>query len=216
MRNLSKHQEPVILNTNHQQWLEQYIANQGSTTKKYRYRHPDIKSTLKSETGYKCIYCESKIGHNTPGDIEHKIPSSKHIELHFTWDNLTIACSECNRRKNDYYEEENEFLDPYCDDVEGLLEHYGPLVHWRTNEHRAEITVRILDLNSQCRQELIERKIGKIDEFTNLLERFITQENNILKALLWKQIEEMTSLNSEYSAMLVTILHQKNITHTSS
>ncbi len=215
MRNLIKQEEPDILHNNHQQWLELYIADETNSTKKYRYRHPDIKSTLKSETGYKCIYCESKIGHNTPGDIEHKIPSSKHIEFHFIWDNLTIACSECNRRKNDYYEEGDEFLDPYSDDVEDLLEHYGPIVYWQTNENRSEITVRILELNSKNRQELIERKIGKIDEFTNLLERFIDQGSNVLRELLWKQVEEMTSKHSEYSAMLLAILEQKGITSAS-
>ncbi|MDX2510310.1 MAG: hypothetical protein QNK28_12255, partial [Desulfobacterales bacterium] len=86
MRNLTKLEEPEVLHSNCQQWLELYVADQGNSTKKYRYRHPDIKTTLKNETGYKCVYCESKIGHNTPGDIEHKIPSSKHIEFHFYWD----------------------------------------------------------------------------------------------------------------------------------
>lgn len=215
MRNLTKQEEPGVLRDNHEQWLEAYVADKTNSTKKYRYRHPDIKLTLKSETGYKCVYCESKIGHNTPGDIEHKVPSSKHIESHFTWSNLTIACSECNRRKNDYYEEGDEFLDPYSDDVESLLEHYGPIVSWKTNEKRTEITVRMLELNSKSRQELIERKIGKIDEFTNLLERFIDETNHILKELLWKQVEEMTLKSAEYSAMLLSVLEQKGITSAS-
>ena len=90
--------------------------------------------TLKEETGFKCVYCESKIGHNTPGDIEHKIPSSKDEDQHFAWNNLTIACTECNRRKNDYYVIGNEFLDPYSDDVENVLEHHGPLVYWKNSE----------------------------------------------------------------------------------
>jgi|TARA_A100000171_G_scaffold11625_1_gene9511 5-methylcytosine-specific restriction endonuclease McrA len=213
VRNLIKLEEPAVLHSHCQRWLEEFVADQGNFTKRCRYRHPEIKATLKKETGYKCIYCESKIGHNSPGDIEHKIPSSKHIEFHFTWDNLTIACAECNRRKNSYFEEGNAFLDPYSDDVESLLEHYGPLVYWRTNENRSEITVRILELNSKNRQELIERKIGKIDEFTNLLERYVGQNNHTLRELLWKQIEEMTLKSSEYSAMLLSILHTKGITN---
>ena len=211
MRNLSKLEEPVILSNNHVNWLEEYLADLQNSTKKYRYRHPQIKSSLKKETGYKCVYCESKIGHNTPGDIEHKIPSSKQRELHFIWVNLTIACTECNRRKNNYYEEGNEFLDPYEDDVEELLEHHGPLVLWLNNNQRAEITVKILDLNTYSRSELIIRKVSAMNDFTNLLERYSSESNHSLRALLWKNIEEKTNKGSEYSAMLKSVLNQKGI-----
>src|SRR5687767_14822167 len=101
MRKVSKHAEPDVLQTNHQEWTDAYLADPGNATKKYRYRHPEIKSALKEETADKCVYCESKIGHNTPGDVEHMTPSSVQPQHHFAWSNLTIACTECNRRKND-------------------------------------------------------------------------------------------------------------------
>lgn len=214
MRNLRKLPEPAVLSTSKAQWLEEYKADKANSTKKYRYRHADIKSALKDETAFKCVYCESKIGHNTPGDVEHKIPSSKNEDLHFDWPNLTIACTECNRRKNNYYEAGNEFLDPYTDDVESLLEHHGPLVFWTSANARAEITIRTLELNGLSRQQLIERKINKIDEFSNLIERFL-EKSGALKLLLWKQIEEMISHRSEYSAMLNEIIDKKGITRSS-
>lgn len=215
MRNLQKLAEPDVLASNHAMWLSAYKADKTNSTKKYKYRHPDIKEVLKEETGFKCVYCESKIGHNTPGDIEHKIPSSKEEDLHFTWNNLTIACTECNRRKNDYYEIGNEFLDPYVDDVESLLEHHGPLVFWESSNARAETAIRILELNGNDRKQLIERKINKLEEFSNLIERFLSQ-TGVLKMLLWKQIQEMTGLHAEYSAMLLEVIEKKGITRRSS
>jgi len=212
MRNLLKVDEPEVLSDNHESWLEEYEADAASSSKKYKYRHPDIKQSLKEETGYKCIYCESKIGHNTPGDIEHKIPSSKRPDLHFTWTNLTIACTECNRRKNDYYVVGDEFLDPYTEDVENQLEHHGPLVLWKTNNTRAEISVKILELHSIKRKELISRKIGRIEEFNNLVERYTSEANDVLKGILGKQIEEQLDKHSEYSAMLASVLTNKGIT----
>ena len=212
MRNLEKLPEPNVLQENHERWLTEFLADQTNSTKKYRYRNPQIKQSLKDETGNKCVYCESQIGHNTPGDIEHKVPSSKQRELHFTWSNLTIACTECNRRKNDYYVAGNEFLDPYTDDVEDLLEHHGPLVLWTNNNARAEITVKTLELNTSARNELIIRKISAIDSFVNLLERYASETNAPLKALLWRNIQEKTDRNSEYSAMLKSVLEQKSIT----
>lgn len=215
MRCITKLDEPDILKVNNQQWLQDYVSDQSNSYKKYKYRHADIKLRLKEETGYKCVYCESKIGHNTPGDIEHKVPSSKFIERHFDWINLTIACTECNRRKNDYYILGDEFIDPYVDDVEFLIEHHGPLVYWKSSNNRAEVSVRLLDLNDLTRQQLIERKISKIEEFNNLIERFLIQSNQALKGLLWKQVEEMTNKNAEYSSMLQSVIEAKGITSSS-
>lgn len=212
MRSLAKTNEPEVLSRNAGHWLAEFLADKTNRTKKYRYRDRDIKRALITETGAKCVYCESKIGHNTPGDIEHKIPSSKEPNMHFTWSNLTIACAECNRRKNDYYAEGDEFLDPYTDPVEEQLEHHGPLVLWKTNCSRAEITVKILELNTHARIELILRKIGVISDFTNLLERYSAETEDTLKKLLWKQIEEKTDRKSEYSAMLLSVLSAKGIT----
>ena len=212
MRNLIKQEEPEILAINHKSWLAAYKEDKAHSTNKYRYRHTDIKAALKEETGSKCVYCESKIGHNTPGDIEHKIPSSKDEEQHFIWFNLTIACTECNRRKNDYYEIGNEFLDPYADDVESLLEHHGPLVYWKSANTRAETTIRILELNGCKRQQLVEQKINKLEEFSNLIERFLNH-TGVLKMLFWKQIQEMTNPGAEYSAMLKEVIEKKGITN---
>ncbi len=211
MRNLTKLEEPEILKQHAENWLKEYLQDKANSTKKYRYRHKDIKETLKTETGSKCIYCESKIGHNTPGDIEHKIPSSVIDRLHFDWCNLTIACTECNRRKNNYYKDGEEFLDPYYDDVEYLLEHYGPIVLWRNAHKRSEITTKILGLNSSERTALICRKIEKIEELNNIIERFYSEPNQILKSLLLKRLKEMKDKKSEYSAMVLTILRIKGL-----
>lgn len=212
MRAISKKPKPQVLVDNEDSWLTAFKADQLNSTKKYRYRDKQIKEALKEETGYKCVYCESKIGHNTPGDIEHKVPSSKNVDLHFTWSNLTIACTECNRRKNDYYEEGAEFLDPYSDDVDQLVEHHGPIVYWKSGSTRAEITIRTLELNSKNRVPLILNKMEKIEEVSNLFERFESERNATLKSLLKRKLIAMTQADSEYSGMILEVLSKKGLT----
>lgn len=201
MRRLGKLSKPEVLEANEATWLSEYLADKTNGSKKYKYRHADIKQQLKNETGDKCVYCESKIGHNTPGDIEHKVPSSKNETLHFAWENLTIACTECNRRKNDYYSTEDGFLDPYIDDVEAMLVHRGPIVMWKTGEKRAEIAINILELCK--RMPLISRKIEKITDVQNLIERYNAETNPVLKGLLKKALIETTDKSSEFSGMLL-------------
>ncbi len=212
MRHISKLAEPNVLLQNKTNWLADYKADKTNGTNKYRYRHSDIKGQLKTETGFKCVYCESKIGHNTPGDVEHIIPSSKNEDTHFVWDNLTIACTECNRRKNDYYEHGEEFLNPYSDNnLEYLIEHFGPIVNWRNGHVRAEITVKILELNKPTRVQLILRKIEKIEDTNTLIERYIAEQNPTLKQIHKLQLEQMTLVDAEFSGMVKSLVDQKGI-----
>lgn len=210
MRNLDKLPVPAVLDENHLNWSEQYKADRANTTKKYRYRHADIKMTLVEETGSKCAYCESKIGHNTPGDVEHKTPSSVNVDLHFAWYNLTIACTECNRRKSAYFDAEKPFLDPYNGDVEERVVHLGPLVGWLPGDDAAEITVRTLELHDYTRRELIKRKIEAIDALNNLVARH-KRADGIMKELLFASIQKQKDRTSEYSGMITTICDQYGI-----
>ena len=212
MRHLIKLEEPKILIENKGTWLAEFKADKTNSTKKYRYRHSDIKTQLKNETSYKCIYCESKIGHNTPGDVEHIIPSSKDEDKHFDWINLSIACTECNRRKNDYYEINEVFLNPYADNnIEQLIVHLGPIVNWKNGIKRAEITVKILKLNEPSREQLIFRKIEKIEKTNTLIERYLSETDAILKKLQELQLVEMADKKSEFSGMVKSLLSQKDL-----
>jgi hypothetical protein len=212
MRNIEKLATPTLLAEKHDEWLTAYLADKTNSTKKYRYRHTEIKTTLKEETGWKCIYCESKIGHNTPGDVEHKVPSSKVEQLHFTWENLTVACTECNRRKNNYYEEGEEFLDPYIEDVENAIQHYGPVLGWNNGHERAEVSVKTLELDTPIRFALISRKIEKIEELNNVIERYVKEENQAIKILMKQKIKRMMDKKSEYSGMIISIIEKKGLT----
>ena len=206
MRNLVNIEEPEILATNKVNWQAEYEADPTSDTKKYRYRKRPIKTQAKAETSSKCAYCESKIGHNTPGDIEHKVPTSVDITRHFDWTNLTIACTECNRRKNDYFSTVKPFLDPYNEDVESQIVHHGPIVSWAPNTPHAEISIKTLELHNRKRVDLILRKIEKIGELDERLERHAKETDLILKEIVWKEIEEMGNAENEYSGMINQVL----------
>jgi len=208
MRRLSKLAEPELLRENKELW-KQKVAEVGSEYYRTKYREPVIKEVLVNETSNKCVYCESKIGHNSPGDVEHKIPVSVKEEYRFEWGNLTIACTECNRRKNDYYDEEKPFIDPYVDDVENILIHLGPLVMHKAGEETAEISLRVLELSYiEKRKDLIARKIEKLKSVINLMDKIKKVTNEHLKKMLISDLHEMGNVGSEYSAMVRTVIEQ--------
>jgi len=204
MRNLKKQPIPGVLSANADDWLAEYIADPGSDTKRNRYRHAEIKRSLRVETAGKCVYCESKIGHTSPGDVEHKAPSSKRADLHFDWDNLTLACTECNRRKSAYLVQNFEFLDPYKDNPESCLVHVGPYVFWAPGNDRAEITIRRLELHTHARFPLVERKLETLEKARQLLDLAASPgAGELLAALRRSELELMQAAEAEYSAMVM-------------
>ena len=207
MRRIEKTACPDVLEQHGGQWLQEFLAKPSNETRRSRYRHPEIKEHLKKETFGKCVYCESKIGHNTPGDTEHIRPVKKFVREIFVWENLTISCAECNRRKGDYYDGNCMFLNPYTDNVEDMIVHFGPLVSWEIGNERAETTIRKLELDKCTRMELISRKIEKIEVVKNLLERIEGKVGGTLRELWELNLNEMISVSSEFSGMAMVVVN---------
>ena len=143
-----------------QRWLEELkrCANEGVRPNENllrRFRHADLKEKLISETSGKCAYCESKLRHICPGDVEHIIPKSVKPENRFEWKNLTLACPECNNAKRDYYSEAFPLVDPYEDDPEKEIVFAGAEIQESECSPKGETTTRELHLN---RKELREER----------------------------------------------------------
>lgn len=204
MRNIPKNDPPEVLVGNKEAW-DRALEQEASDTNRYRYRDPQIKQALMAETYGKCVYCESKVGHNCPGDTEHKSPQSVRPDLVFEWQNMTIACNECNRRKGSYYDPSCMFLDPNTDDVEGWLVHAGPVVFNTPGKRRAELTVRMLKIDrTDSRKELIGRKMEALENVRHLVERIAAETNPVLKGFLLAQLKECCGLEGEFSGMVKT------------
>jgi hypothetical protein len=201
VRNVPKTEVPPVLAENAARWTVEFEADR-TDTNRHRYRDPDIKSALMAETDDKCVYCESKVGHNCPGDVEHKLPVLHRPDLLFDWSNMTIACSECNRRKGSYHNDNAPFLDPNEDDVEARLMHVGVLVWSAPGDACATITVRTLELDQpEARRRLIGRKYERLESVRNLVERISGEHDPTVRAFLLEDLNGQCSRGAEFSGM---------------
>lgn len=166
--------------------------------KQNQYRKPDIKQAVKNETKEKCAYCESKITHIYPGDIEHIIPKSVYPRLTFTWSNLTFCCYRCNNRKRDFLDRSCMLLNPYKDKTNTHLRAFGPMLMHINSSKRGELTLRKLDLNQK---EILNRRKEKIEELQLLVDKFNGESTTSLKNLIGEQITEFIQ-ESEYTFTL--------------
>jgi uncharacterized protein (TIGR02646 family) len=200
MIKLRKLEEPELLKANKDLWTKEYLQAKttGNMTNaiNYRYRHPEIKARIREETSDKCAYCESKVTHTYPGDIEHILPRSIFPELAVEWENLTLSCGECNRRKSDYHSSEEPLVNPYRDNPEEHLFVAGAFIFGKVADGKGALTELKLELN---RAELIERRYERIKSLKNLAERYANQAAGTLKDLLRKELLKEIERDKEYA-----------------
>lgn len=200
MIKLNKQPEPEILSRKREEWTEEYLvyANSGQEipqTVRFRYRHTEIKSAIVRETAGKCCYCESKLRHVIPGNIEHIVPVSKCPDKILEWSNLTLACVECNGGKRDYYDPSQPLINPYVDHPGKHLLAAGPFIFHRAGDSMGHLTEKKLKLN---RPELLERRRERLMKVNILLDSWVNEQNGLLKNILWREILEEIKPDKEY------------------
>lgn len=210
MIKLEKGDEPKILSDNAVSWTKAITDKIDAGLKitdadKSRYNNPAIKSALVSETGGKCAYCESKIRHVAPGDIEHIIPKSAVPQLWFEWINLTIACSECNRRKWDHVGDDTDFVDPYDVDPEDHFWHLGAMIFPAPGSESGISTERLLELN---RADLLERRGDRLSGLMRHLSLIEKTVNLGARAILVQDFLREAESGREYAALARTIIRR--------
>ncbi|MHB8283174.1 MAG: HNH endonuclease [Caulobacteraceae bacterium] len=206
MIKLAKTAEPQVLTDRGQEWLNDLKAAIAALDKaaikaaRARYNHADIKEALIAETFGKCAYCESKILHITYGDIEHVTPKSTHVDLTFSWINLTLACDRCNTNKGNA----EGLVDPYHTDPGSVFHFLGALVLPAAGSDQARTTEIVLKLN---RKDLIERRMERIKAVNNQLDILHRTKDPILRAVLAEDIwTNEACASAEYSAAVRSFL----------
>jgi uncharacterized protein (TIGR02646 family) len=207
MIRLQKLEKPQVLVEHGQAWTAEFLAARaaGRVTDaiRYRYRHAEIKATIKQETAEKCAYCESKITHTYPGDVEHINPVSKVPDQFVRWENLTLACGECNRRKGDYYNPQDPLINPYHDDPSQHFVAAGALIFGKPNDHQGTFAELKLQLN---RGALRERRYERLSSLSNLIHRYANEISPDLKDLLRDELKREMENNREYAFVTKTFI----------
>lgn len=208
MIKLSKLPEPIILSRNKARWTSDLMAyiHRGEKVPdniKNKYNQDDVKATLKRETSDKCMYCESYISAVAPEHIEHYRPKDIYPELSFEWSNLGLSCPWCNIKKNDKFDEQCAFINPYIDNPEDHFVFLGTMICHKPNDRRAQLTELELELN---RPELMEARKSRIDAIIPLIDQYIAETNPSLKNVLKKNIEKEISGDKPYSMCAKSVI----------
>jgi len=208
MIKLEKQPEPVYLSQHKVQWTNELMSFHNNQQKiplhiQNRYNHDDIKYVLRKETnGGKCMYCECFIKAVAPEHIEHYRPKRKYPQLTFDWNNLGLSCPTCNLNKGDTFDESCTFINPYIDLPDAHFIFIGTMIFHKPNDERANLTELCLDLN---RSELMEARKERIDAISSMIDKFKSQRNPTLKAILKTEIIKEIAKDKPYSMCVKSV-----------
>lgn len=132
MRYVKRAHIPKSLAKYGEQWTKELLDEIGKkgdyskvdTVFKNKYQQEDVKRALETMYTSHCCYCESIIGINTYGRIEHLRPKSlpQFYKDTFQWNNLHWCCEICNTSyKRAKWDFEYPILDPSSDNIAAHL-----------------------------------------------------------------------------------------------
>jgi uncharacterized protein (TIGR02646 family) len=213
MISLTKIDCPQVLLDNAENWRDELMAviasgEEATRTQKNRYNHRDIKDAVISETSGKCAYCESKIRHVDDGDIEHIDPKAPHPEKSFEWNNLTLACTICNRLKDDYTvtaATPEALINPYIDHPNDHFLFHKEILTPVPESLRAHKTEEQIKLN---RNALIEKRREQISEIHDYLTTYAQATVKYRPFVLRQMKKRWIGGDKEYSAFIKSYFDQ--------
>ena len=178
MRNVDRLDEPKVLRRNARRWTEELIRAIAAANRtngkvrpilRNRYKRREVRERLKMMYSGLCCYCESRVGHVASENIEHRKPQASFPELSFTWNNLHLACPNCNQAKSAKWDTVNEILDAVADNpISGHLGYkVTPLAVLRDPAtDRGAVTIEHADLNRedllQVRQQVLNEAFSTV------------------------------------------------------
>jgi len=172
------------------------------------YKHPLNKKALRKSTSGKCMYCESRMEHNSFSHVEHIKPKSKFPELEFVWDNLGFSCEWCNTNKSDKFDEAIPFINPYNENPEDHIVFFDHLVYPKNGSIRGEYTKNELKLN---RSGLLDDRIKRIEDIKKMIIAASNVANESLRNQMIEELKTEAESDKEYSAMVKSILITEGI-----
>lgn len=213
MIKLHKLPEPDLLKANKAEWTARYNEHISKgqpvpVSLKNKCAKPEIKQRILEETHEKCAYCESKVTHVYPGDVEHIAPRLKRPELAFEWSNLTFSCLECDRRKSSYYDPDMPLINPYNDEPADHFVFAGPMIFHKPGSERGRLTRTLLGLN---RPALIERRKERLENVMYFMDLYASYNEGQVKEVLLTELRSEANEDKEYSYMVHTFLELNEV-----
>jgi uncharacterized protein (TIGR02646 family) len=232
---------PTVLNSvNRKEAFEKNIDSCAYLYGKGLYKSKSVQEKLNEIYHYKCAYCERDISDDDK-HIEHYRPKSRYYWLAYSWDNLLLCCSRCNKAKGDKFQTIHCSMlygnEPFSEihilgkqyDIQELPKSINPEREDILDEIIFDRDAKMTSLNKRLvytidelcslnRNELVEKRIKILNGFIRRVERhyviYLEKKNYRDYSMFEPDIEEFISKfrrKNEFYAFRYFIIHHIEI-----
>lgn len=126
MRYIDRLPKPKILEEKEAEWQKKYeeklAVNPHVRPDSSKYAHSEITRTLNDMSYGKCFYCETKLSSDIQ-EVDHFVEVAVDHSKAYDWENLNLACSNCNNKIDHNTIPVDIVLNPCTDSDEEILRH---------------------------------------------------------------------------------------------
>jgi len=216
MIHLERLPKPDILVKKEKEWTEKFLASDKSRPDNSKYAHPEIKALLFAMSSGKCFYCEQKISQDYH-EVDHFIEISdiEGRELAFDWDNLFLACDNCNGKLNNKVLPADSVLNP-CEhtneEIEAVLDFENEHIVMRNNRDIGYRTIQKYKLDSP---QLDLYRARRLNQFYQVLVAIQKKQNSEhrdwLNPLEREELRRFTQKDHAFSFMFQCLFQKTQI-----
>jgi uncharacterized protein (TIGR02646 family) len=163
MRHIERLPKPAVLKEKDAEWQEKYdrklTIDPHARPDNNKYAHKEIKDALYSMSYGKCFYCETKLSSGNK-EVDHLIEVSIDHGKAYDWENLYLACSNCNDKIDHVTIPVTEALDPCRDSDEEIqrnITYIDELISAVHGSQKGLNTIKKFKLNT----ELLDMRRGQ-------------------------------------------------------
>lgn len=208
--------KPDILIEKEKEWTENFINSGEKRPHNSKYGHQQIRTRLNSMSSNKCFYCERKLT-GVSKEIDHFIevsdPTGK--ELAFNWDNLFLACNNCNDKFDNATIEVSQVLNPcvHADkEIETNISFEDEFITAKNNSQKGLLTIKKFRLDTELLDLLRSKQLNQFNKLLIQIQRNQIAENRATMNDLEKEsLLIFKQKDHQFSLMFKIILEENEI-----
>lgn len=215
MRHIDRLPSPEILAQKHVEWQRKFEEKLATHPKarpdNSKYGHKDILNSLFTMSYGKCFYCERTLAFENK-EIDHQIEVAIDPSKAYEWDNLYLACSNCNDKLNHAVIPIQNALDPCRDSDEIIAQNLtfnDELIQAKNGSQKGLNTIKKYKLNTEL-LDYHRLKVLKqlIKVATNILKRMISEHRDYLNEDEKNSIKAFMQPDHQFSLMCKVYIEQ--------
>jgi hypothetical protein len=213
MRALTRISKPRILVKKEHIWLSKILANPDSRPGTNTYRHKEIFEALMVTGNRKCFYCETKLN-GLPSEIDHHIEVDIDRSLSVSWENLYLACTNCNNKLNHNQISVNAVLDPFRNsdiDIQKNLCFENEIILPKNGSGIGRQTILKYKLNSMNAEFLRMKELIKFNDVFQIILTRCVQEGRSPSSEETQKLKNFSLIENSYSLMFIQKLKAAGI-----